>query len=49
MGLSVAKKLSAKGANIILVARSVGKLEAALAIVKVNPPHRARLLSLQHG
>ncbi|KAJ4169939.1 3-dehydrosphinganine reductase [Fusarium falciforme] len=34
MGLSVAEKLSAKGANIILVARSVGKLEAALAIVK---------------
>ncbi|KAF4466190.1 3-ketodihydrosphingosine reductase tsc-10 [Fusarium albosuccineum] len=34
MGLSAATKLSAKGANIILVSRSVGKLEAALATVK---------------
>ncbi|KAF4979483.1 hypothetical protein FZEAL_4342 [Fusarium zealandicum] len=34
MGLSAAKKLSAKGANVILVSRSVGKLEDALSIVK---------------
>ncbi|KAM0436762.1 hypothetical protein ACHAPT_002473 [Fusarium lateritium] len=34
LGLSVATKLSAKGANVIIVSRSVGKLEAALPIVK---------------
>jgi short-subunit dehydrogenase len=35
MGLSVAKLLSFKGANIVLVSRSVDKLEDALKIVKV--------------
>lgn len=35
MGLSVAKLLSFKGANVVLVSRSVGKLEDALQIVKV--------------
>lgn len=34
MGLSVAKQLSAKGANIAIVARNVGKLEEALAAIK---------------
>ncbi|CAM1505451.1 Fc.00g110880.m01.CDS01 [Cosmosporella sp. VM-42] len=34
MGLSAAKKLAAKGANIIIVARSVGKLEAAIVQIK---------------
>lgn len=34
MGLSVAKQLSAKGANVAIVARNVGKLEAALTEVK---------------
>lgn len=34
MGLAVAKQLAAKGANLILVSRSVGKLEEALLSVK---------------
>ncbi|KAM5351291.1 hypothetical protein ACJ41O_004014 [Fusarium nematophilum] len=34
LGLSAAKQLAAKGANVILVSRSVGKLEAALTAVK---------------
>ncbi|KAK7428534.1 3-dehydrosphinganine reductase [Neonectria magnoliae] len=34
MGLSVAEQLSAKGANIILVARNVGKLESAITAVQ---------------
>ena len=38
MGLSVAKKLAEKGANIIIVARSVGKLEEAIAQLQVRPP-----------
>jgi 3-dehydrosphinganine reductase len=38
MGLSVATQLSAKGANLILVSRSLDKLEKALQIVKVRPP-----------
>lgn len=36
MGLAVAKKLSAKGANVVLVARNTGKLEEALKIVQVR-------------
>ena len=35
MGLSAAKKLAAKGANVIIVSRSVNKLEEALKQVKV--------------
>ena len=35
MGKSVAKKLAAKGANILIVSRNVAKLEAALAEIKV--------------
>lgn len=38
MGLSAATQLSAKGANLILVSRSLDKLEKALQIVKVRPP-----------
>ena len=40
MGLAAAQMLSAKGANLILVSRSVGKLEDAILKVKVrrNPP-----------
>ncbi|KAG5987099.1 hypothetical protein E4U43_005238 [Claviceps pusilla] len=34
MGLSVAKQLSAKGANVILASRSIPKLEEALQVVK---------------
>lgn len=37
MGLSVARQLSAKGANVVIVSRSVEKLEAALKEVKVRP------------
>jgi NAD(P)-dependent dehydrogenase (short-subunit alcohol dehydrogenase family) len=37
MGLSVAKILSFKGANVVLISRSVDKLEDALKIVKVGP------------
>lgn len=37
MGLSVAQQLAAKGANIILVSRNVGKLESAVTAVKVRP------------
>jgi 3-dehydrosphinganine reductase len=36
MGKSVAKQLAAKGANIIIVARNVGKLEEALGQIKVR-------------
>lgn len=36
MGLSVARQLAAKGANLILVARNVGKLEEAVAQLKVR-------------
>ncbi|KAF7547160.1 hypothetical protein G7046_g9087 [Stylonectria norvegica] len=36
MGLSVAKKLAAKGANVLIVARSVGKLEAAVQEIKAS-------------
>jgi 3-dehydrosphinganine reductase len=35
MGKSVAKQLAAKGANVLIVARNVGKLEAALAEIQV--------------
>jgi NADP-dependent 3-hydroxy acid dehydrogenase YdfG len=35
MGRSAAVQLSAKGANLILVARNVGRLEETLAEVKV--------------
>lgn len=37
MGKSVAIKLAKKGANIIIVARNVGKLEEALGQIKVHP------------
>jgi len=46
MGRSVAKQLAAKGANIIIVSRNVGKLEEALADIKVIPhptTHHTRL------
>ncbi|OBT54413.1 hypothetical protein VE04_05257 [Pseudogymnoascus sp. 24MN13] len=36
MGLSVAKILSGKGANVVIVARNVGKLEAALSEIKAS-------------
>jgi 3-dehydrosphinganine reductase len=41
MGKSVAKQLAQKGANIIIVSRNVGRLEEALAEVKVSSsyPH----------
>ncbi|KAG6039673.1 hypothetical protein E4U41_002307 [Claviceps citrina] len=42
MGLSVAKKLSAKGANVILVSRSISKLEEALEIVKAASKHSSQ-------
>jgi len=36
MGRSVAKQLSQKGANIIIVSRNVGRLEEALADIKAS-------------
>lgn len=36
MGLSVAKQLAFKGANVVLVSRGVEKLKDALEIVKVR-------------
>lgn len=36
MGLSAARQLAAKGANIIIVSRNVGKLEEALIQLKVT-------------
>ncbi len=36
MGLAAARQLAAKGANIIIVARSVEKLETALGEIKVR-------------
>lgn len=44
MGKAAARQLSAKGANIIIVARDVAKLEAALVEVKVHPPHPSILV-----
>jgi short-subunit dehydrogenase len=38
MGKSVAKQLAQKGANILIVARNVGKLEEALSEIKVSSP-----------
>lgn len=35
MGLSVAKILAQKGANILIVSRNVAKLESALQEIKV--------------
>jgi 3-dehydrosphinganine reductase len=44
MGKSVAKQLATKGANLIIVARTVAKLEAALAEIKVlNASHESDL------
>ncbi|KEZ41599.1 3-ketodihydrosphingosine reductase tsc-10 [Scedosporium apiospermum] len=39
MGLEVAKQLAAKGANLILVSRSVGKLEEAILSLKAVAKH----------
>lgn len=39
MGLSVARQLAAKGANVIIIARSQQKLDAALAQIKVSDDH----------
>lgn len=39
MGLSVARQLAAKGANVIIIARSQQKLDAALAEIKVSDGH----------
>lgn len=36
MGLSVARRLAGKGANIIIIARSQQKLDAALTEIKVR-------------
>lgn len=36
MGRSAARQLAAKGANVLLVSRSVAKLEEALAETKVG-------------
>ena len=36
MGLSVAKILSGKGANVVIVARNIGKLEGALSEIKAS-------------
>ena len=36
MGLSAAKHLAAKGANVVIVAQDVPKLEAALREIKVR-------------
>lgn len=43
MGLGVATQLAAKGANVILVSRNVGKLESAITAVKVRPGLAPRL------
>ena len=43
MGKSVAMQLAQKGANVIIVARDEGKLEAALAEITVKTS------SLQHA
>lgn len=37
MGRSAARQLAQKGANIIIVSRNVGRLEEALAEIKVGP------------
>ena len=38
MGKSVAKQLAEKGANVLIVARNVGRLEEALAEIKARCP-----------
>jgi 3-dehydrosphinganine reductase len=39
MGRSVAQVLAQKGANVVIVARNVGKLEEALEKIKVCRPY----------
>lgn len=46
MGRSVAIQLSKKGANVIIVARNVGKLEEALVAVKVGCPLHGKATKL---
>lgn len=43
LGLSAARQLAAKGANVILVARNVQRLQEALAQVEVSWYYRALL------
>ncbi len=38
MGRGVARLLAQKGANIVLVARNVGKLQAAVEYIRVSTP-----------
>lgn len=38
MGKSVACQLAAKGANVVIVARTTSKLESALETIKVSSP-----------
>jgi short-subunit dehydrogenase len=46
MGLAAARQLSAKGANIVIAARSVDKLESAIKEIQVRrtPPTKVTYL-----
>lgn len=49
MGLSAASQLAAKGANVIIIARNQGKLDAALTEIKVGEKgHPTPFLGLIH-
>ena len=39
MGLGVAKLLASKGANVVIVARDVSKLETAIETISVREDH----------
>lgn len=44
MGRGVAKLLAQKGANVVIVARNVKKLQAAVEYISVRPQHRTKKL-----
>ncbi|KPI35972.1 3-ketodihydrosphingosine tsc10 [Cyphellophora attinorum] len=50
MGLSVAQKLSARGANIVIVARDTAKLDSAISTIQsaASSPTSQRFLSLSY-
>jgi NADP-dependent 3-hydroxy acid dehydrogenase YdfG len=47
MGLAAARQLSAKGANIVIAARSVDKLESAIKEIQVRRAPPNNLLDLE--
>jgi short-subunit dehydrogenase len=46
MGRGVAKIFAQKGANVVIVARDVKKLEAAVEYIKVNFTHLPNMMAM---